>query len=453
VAVARGHIEEITDITDPALAQRRSHWYFFLAFLVWAPVGYWGASRIPTINGALPIFGPADWFSAYIVHLDGDGLRGWGTALLIFVFFATMIVCALLGQIGQRYGQLAEDLRAQLLFRSLAGGASLRPYVLYLRPFKSTGAYLTRIRAGKYTSYEDFERLLRTAAHSIGPLVALGETLELVGGAARIVSTESSWKTAAETLMRRAQVIVILPASHAGTLWELGRLIDQKWIAKTVFIDAANDSRTTFAQETEWGHVVRLLARHGYRLPGDTPRGQVIAFGTSKEPQWVEALNITNLDSAFRYALASGLAQVTATEAPTVPARQSGDGESLDEVVVTHLGFSLAHGLIHAWASVPLAPVAIVLVVVTQAGPVAGAVYRRRRPLAGALIVAATMALALAFGLASHFLIDGTDSIDRVTGEPQVMFGLTAVLMLVIEAIGVVVAIRAARRAIARRVS
>lgn len=210
---------------------------------------------------------------------------------------------------------------------------------------------------------------------------------------------------------------------------------------------------TTFAQETEWGDVVRLLARHGYRLPGDTPRGQVIVFGTSKDPQWVAALNITNLCSAFRYALASGLAQVTGTEAPTVPARQSGEGESLDEVVFTHFGFSLAHGLIHAWASVPLPPVAIVMVVVTQAGPVAGAVYRRRRPLAGALIVAATMALALAFGLASHFWIDGTDSIDRVTGEPQVMFGLTAVLMLVIEAIGVVVAIRAARRAIARGVS
>ncbi len=360
----------------------------------------------------------------------------------------------IIGQVSQRYGQLADDLRAQFLFKSIVDGAPSQPYVLYLRPFKSTGAYKTRLRAGKYTSDVDFESLLRGAALSIGRLVALGETVEWIGGASRIESTELSWKTDAETLMRHARLIVILPGSHPGTLWEIGRLIDQNWIAKTVFIDAANDSRTAFAQEAEWDDIVRLLASHGYRLPADDPEGQIIAFGTSKNPQLIEALNPTNLRTAFQRTLSLSLGQGLASEAPIWPVRRpTREEENLQDVVFAHLGFSVAHGLTHAWAWVPLAPAAIALVVVTQAGPFAGLAYRRRRPRAGALIVAATMAAALIFGLASHFLMDGADNVNRVAGEPQTTFGLTAVLMLVVEAIGVVLAIRAGVRASARHVS
>ena len=139
------------------------------------------------------------------------------------------------------------------------------------------------------------------------------------------------------------------------------------------------------------------------------------------------------------------------SEPPVWPARRpSREEEGLQGVVFTHFGFSLAHFLMHAWAWVPLAPAAVALVVVTQAGPIAGLAYRPRRPRAGALIVAATMAAAFTSGLASHFLIDGADNVNRVAGEPQMMFGLTAVLMLLVEAIGVVVALRAGLRASAR---
>ena len=117
-----------------------------------------------------------------------------------------MIGSVLIGQISGRYRQLADDLRAQLLLKSIVDGASSHPYVLYLRPFKSTGAYTTRMRAGKYTSHEDFESLLRSAARPIGPFVALGQTLEWVGGAARIESTESSWQAAAEALQHSSEL-------------------------------------------------------------------------------------------------------------------------------------------------------------------------------------------------------------------------------------------------------
>ena len=211
----------------------------------------------------------------------------------------------------------------------------------------------------------------------------------------------------------------------------------------------------------EWDEISRLLSRRGYEWPADDPSGRFIFFGASKTPELDEPLRFLTLRADLNRALAlvslgpgsgSGAPFRSARRLPGIPADEAyGD---LTDVVCVHFGFALAHGLMHVHASVPLGPGAIAFVIiVTQAGPFAGLAYMRRRPVAGALVIAATMAAALTFGLVNHFLVDGADNVDRVAYEPRAWFGLTALLLLLIEAIGVALGIRYGLRVLRKKSS
>ena len=111
---------------------------------------------------------------------------------------------------------------------------------------------------------------------------------------------------------------------------------------------------------------------------------------------------------------------------------------TLTTIVFVHLGVTLAHGVAHLGAAVSLAPAALAFVVlVIEIGPIAGLAYSRVRPAAGAIVVAATMAAALVFGLVNHFLVQGIDHVSHVATPWRPLFGSTAVLLLVTEAAGV----------------
>jgi hypothetical protein len=123
---------------------------------------------------------------------------------------------------------------------------------------------------------------------------------------------------------------------------------------------------------------------------------------------------------------------------------------TLAAVVLLHLGISLMHGRAHAGAQVPL-PLAGTLFVylVILAGPLVGLAASAWTPHAGALIVAVSMAGALVFGLVNHFVISGADHVAHVAAEWRTLFGTTAALLVVSEAIGVAVALRQLRSATA----
>lgn len=106
-------------------------------------------------------------------------------------------------------------------------------------------------------------------------------------------------------------------------------------------------------------------------------------------------------------------------------------------VVLTHLAISLVHGRAHTGAQVSLPPAgAIFVYIVILAGPLIGLGVSRRRPQAGAWIVAASLGGALVFGLINHFIIAGPDRVDHVAAEWRTLFGVTAALLVASEAIG-----------------
>jgi hypothetical protein len=110
----------------------------------------------------------------------------------------------------------------------------------------------------------------------------------------------------------------------------------------------------------------------------------------------------------------------------------------LAAVVLVHLAVSLVHGRAHAGAQIllPLAGALFVYIVIL-AGPLVGLALSRWRPRAGAWLVAASMSGALLFGLVNHFLIAGSDHVMHVASEWRTLFGVTAALLVLTEALGV----------------
>lgn len=118
----------------------------------------------------------------------------------------------------------------------------------------------------------------------------------------------------------------------------------------------------------------------------------------------------------------------------------------LAAVVLGHLVVSIVHGAAHSGAAVPMTLAAnLFIYIVILAGPLTGLWLSRSRPAAGAWLIAATMAGALVFGVVNHFVIASPDHVSQVAEPWRPLFGTTAMLLAVFEAMGVVIGITSAR--------
>jgi hypothetical protein len=120
-------------------------------------------------------------------------------------------------------------------------------------------------------------------------------------------------------------------------------------------------------------------------------------------------------------------------------------------VVLVHLVISIVHGQAHTGGHVALSPAAAAFVyIVILAAPLAGLAVSWWRPRTGAWIVAVAFAGSLVFGLVNHFIIAGADRVDHVAPEWRMLFGATAVLLLITEAAGAAIGVSVARRIVRR---
>ena len=117
----------------------------------------------------------------------------------------------------------------------------------------------------------------------------------------------------------------------------------------------------------------------------------------------------------------------------------------LAAAVAAHLAVSIVHGTAHTGAHVEQSAPALAFVfVVILAGPVVGLLLTWPAPRAGLWLIAATMAGSLLFGVVNHFVFDSPDHVAHVASEWRALFGWTAVLLAVTEALGAALAVREA---------
>ena len=114
-------------------------------------------------------------------------------------------------------------------------------------------------------------------------------------------------------------------------------------------------------------------------------------------------------------------------------------------VVALHLVICIVHGAAHDGAYVPLSRAGNLFVfAVIVAGPLAGLALMWPAARLGGWVVALTMAGSLAFGLVNHFVIASPDHVMHVVPQWRPLFGVTAALLALTEAIGATLGIRVA---------
>ncbi|MBV8944044.1 MAG: hypothetical protein JO286_21665 [Solirubrobacterales bacterium] len=119
-------------------------------------------------------------------------------------------------------------------------GAATTPYTLYLRPFASTGRLsMQSVESqdpGEPPTHLDLETLIVTALGREYPPIALGRPEDMPAGVGRLQIPEPEWQEVIEQLARSASLLVLVPSSDTGTLWEIDLLQRRQYFAKTLFV-------------------------------------------------------------------------------------------------------------------------------------------------------------------------------------------------------------------------
>jgi hypothetical protein len=118
-------------------------------------------------------------------------------------------------------------------------------------------------------------------------------------------------------------------------------------------------------------------------------------------------------------------------------------------IVLAHLVIYIIHGMAHSALHIGL-PLwgTIFVIAVIGVGPIAGLLLLwSRRVKSGAVTLALTTAGSLLFGLWYHFVVSGVDHVAHLPDDPwKLPFQVTAVLLLLTEAVGAAVGTALLRR-------
>jgi hypothetical protein len=107
-------------------------------------------------------------------------------------------------------------------------------------------------------------------------------------------------------------------------------------------------------------------------------------------------------------------------------------------IVLFHLVVTMLHGWAHTGAVVPVSTAAnIFIFAVIIAAPLVGvSVLWFFSISVGAWLLALSLAGALIFGVVNHFVLDSPDHVAHIVAQWRVLFGVTAVLLALSEALG-----------------
>jgi len=116
---------------------------------------------------------------------------------------------------------------------------------------------------------------LTKALSKIGPVAVLGEMKFSNKGdiarASEISSTDKDWKCKIDKLAKGANLIILVPSSSKGVVWEIKYLLENNMLEKTlVFMPnplVNNFESNEMALLEYWGNLAKELKQHGLYLP------------------------------------------------------------------------------------------------------------------------------------------------------------------------------------------
>jgi hypothetical protein len=193
-----------------------------------------------------------------------------GTFFLLWLALITLSVATVFfSRKLPKLRQKRRDNYALSIFNALERG-TVQEFAVFLRPFYLTGQIAQTVEGfgSDSTTTYGFEVEMIGALAELMPALALGRPGEAIG-VGRIQTDDSSWKTAAAELMSRASLILCVPSAHHGTAWELEQIVQNGYLAKTLFFMPISISSFSSLQQQreDWNLVVEFMGRFGVSFP------------------------------------------------------------------------------------------------------------------------------------------------------------------------------------------
>jgi hypothetical protein len=214
-------------------------------------------------------------------------LRPWGSNILLLVSVISFISSLVCYSKVQKLEQVRRDDFASIIFDQVQAG-KVEKFAVFLRPFYITGKlkvqFMIASGPNSYQTYVyELEETIIKAFKKMMPIVALGKPGE-VQGVGRILVDEDAWRVSASELMRAATLIICIPSSHPGTIWELDEIINNKFLPKVVFLmpPDPSDPDKWFSPKwkkmlDDWNIAASYMKTHGIVVPNYRKDGLLFA--------------------------------------------------------------------------------------------------------------------------------------------------------------------------------
>src|SRR5262249_15214686 len=138
----------------------------------------------------------------------------------------------------------------------------------------------TTVKPANYSTQKDTvldyqpEETIMSGFKKLMPIVALGKPGE-VQGVGLILMNENTWKDAASGLLRHSSLILCIPSSHPGTVWEMDEIIRNGYLSKAVFLmppDPSDPSKKFLSKKCntildDWNLAAAHVRDNGQVIP------------------------------------------------------------------------------------------------------------------------------------------------------------------------------------------
>jgi uncharacterized RDD family membrane protein YckC len=237
---------------------------------------------------------------------------GWGARAVGLLWFAAALVCVIIGlaienatdpnagiselarelaEEGDYVGAVLEEKRRDDKRPFIVGGIALllavrcvrrglrlvqepgiralrespRSPILYLRPFQEDGGHRVglgrgwgRVLGWVWMPGLTLEEVVAARLRRWGPVVAIGKPAERIPplGASRLYCGDEDWKSVAESLIVRAQCVVMMVGATRGIEDEIRMLVRRSALSKTLlFVPSCSEQLA----DARWEHAARVL--------------------------------------------------------------------------------------------------------------------------------------------------------------------------------------------------
>jgi hypothetical protein len=209
-------------------------------------------------------------------------------ALFPLILVAGRNAASLFYRAGRRKRQIKRDMKATILLNRLQAGHH-EAFTLYLRSFAEEEKMSRKKGLGWFLFFEgdiylldreSIELMISAEVNADFPMIAMGRPGEKLG-AGRLPAVDADWEALILFLMERATLIVTIPSTSKGVIWEM-EILSGRYPEKSIYVMPPKKyyARSAVSAEQHWQSTREALLFRGIFLPEYSKRGALFMLGS-----------------------------------------------------------------------------------------------------------------------------------------------------------------------------